>query len=114
MTDITRRATDLHDKWLAFGGKISQETAEVLSQLRAEVDQARRCGHLVRDLINPERFGHAVTAEIRDAARVALGLPATETTRLPMQSFNESAAKRDALTWPRGSLGEDISEGSTR
>lgn len=101
MTDITHRASELHDKWLAFGGKISQETAEVLAQLRAEVDEARRCGHLVRDLLNPERFGHAVNAEIRDAARVALGLPASETAPPPAtaESFNEDTAKRDAIAF---------------
>lgn len=31
------------------------------------------CAELVRRLLNPEQFGHAVTAEVRDAARVALG-----------------------------------------
>lgn len=63
-------------------------------------------------LLDPERLGYAVRGEIRDAARQALGLPAVETTRVPMTSFNEGAAKRDALTWPRGSMGEDITEGS--
>ena len=32
------------------------------------------------DLLSPEMYGHAVTAEIRDRARKLLGLPAVETT----------------------------------
>lgn len=107
MTDITQRATELHDQWLAFGGKISRETAEVLSAMAEELRQARKCGRLVRDLLNPEMFGHAANAEIRDAARAALGLPAVE-LKTRMESFNESDARRTALGWPRGSLGEEV------
>lgn len=32
-------------------------------------------------LLDPEDLGHAATAEMRDMARVALGMPASETTR---------------------------------
>lgn len=34
---------------------------------------------LVDDLLNPEAFGHAVTAEVRDRARLANGRAAVET-----------------------------------
>lgn len=95
MTDITHRASELHAQWLNFGGKISQETAEVLTLMRIEVEQARQCGHLVRDLLNPERFGHAVNAEIRDAARRALGIKPCEAGKV--ESFNEDSARRAAL-----------------
>jgi hypothetical protein len=33
----------------------------------------------VWSLLDPEKLGHAVTAEVRDGAREALGLPRTET-----------------------------------
>ena len=32
----------------------------------------------VNDLLNPEVYGHAVSAEVRDQARVCLGLPKVE------------------------------------
>lgn len=32
-----------------------------------------------KDCLDPERFGHQATAEMRDAAREALGYPKTET-----------------------------------
>ena len=32
----------------------------------------------VNDLLNPEMYGHAVSAEVRDQARVCLGLPKVE------------------------------------
>jgi len=34
---------------------------------------------LARDLLDPELYGHAVTVEVRNAARRALGLVASET-----------------------------------
>lgn len=34
---------------------------------------------LVRDLINPDQFGYAVSAEVHAAARRVLGLPVTHT-----------------------------------
>lgn len=36
---------------------------------------------LAEDLLNPERFGYSVTAEVRDAARRATGRPAVETAK---------------------------------
>ena len=32
----------------------------------------------VNDLLNPEMYGHAVSSEVRDQARVCLGLPKVE------------------------------------
>ncbi|HWH75069.1 MAG TPA: hypothetical protein VNV16_12480 [Methylibium sp.] len=37
-----------------------------------------KCEQLALDLLDPEAFGHAVTAEVRDRARDALGLQTTE------------------------------------
>jgi hypothetical protein len=34
---------------------------------------------LIKDLLNPEMFGHAVNAEIRDRARECIGLKRVET-----------------------------------
>lgn len=33
----------------------------------------------LRNLLNPEMYGHAVTAEVRDEARVLLGMKKVET-----------------------------------
>jgi hypothetical protein len=40
--------------------------------------QLRALQRLAEDLLNPEELGHAATAEIRDRARIALGLRAVE------------------------------------
>jgi hypothetical protein len=50
--------------------------------------------------LDPEMYGHTVTAEIRDAARRVLGIPASE-TQPPAQSFNDGNAWRDAVASPR-------------
>jgi hypothetical protein len=78
--------------------------------LRQAMADSERLRAFVLDLLDPEGFGHAVTAEVRDAARRALGMPARELSRpaVLVGSFNESSARRDALAWPRGSLGEDV------
>lgn len=47
---------------------------------------------LVADLLDPEMYGYAVPAEVRDRARVVMGIKPVETV-----SFNESDARRDAL-----------------
>jgi len=36
----------------------------------------------LKSLLDPERFGHAVTAEVRDEARVLLGKKKVETVRV--------------------------------
>ena len=109
MTDIIQRADALIEKWLAHGGKISQDTADTLRAMRADVARLRACEQLARDLLDPERLGFADPIEIRDEARRALGITPVE-VRLAMTSFNESAARRDALNWPRGSLGEEVAD----
>jgi hypothetical protein len=74
--------------------------------LADEIDRLRA---FARDLLDPEGFGHAVTAEVRNAARRVLGISASEAKPVVVVgSFNESSARRDALAWPRGSLGEDV------
>lgn len=34
--------------------------------------------HFAIDCLNPDKYGYAVSAEVRDAARKALGFPASE------------------------------------
>jgi len=46
------------------------------------------------DLVNPSMYGHAVTAEIRDRARVLLGLAAVETK--PSNHQRESLTEKKA------------------
>lgn len=41
--------------------------------------QFDRLHRLAKNLLDPEMYGHAVSAEVRDAARAALGLPKVET-----------------------------------
>lgn len=40
--------------------------------------QLRALQRLAEDLLNPEEMGHAVTPEVRDRARIALGMRAVE------------------------------------
>lgn len=39
---------------------------------------ATLAGELLKDLLHPEELGHAVTPEVRDRARICLGMPAVE------------------------------------
>jgi hypothetical protein len=39
---------------------------------------ATLAGELLNDLLHPEELGHAVTPEVRDRARICLGMPAVE------------------------------------
>lgn len=111
VTDDLSIADDAVDELQRLQRAIELKDA-ALTQAMADLSKLRV---FARSLLDPELFGHAVSVEIRNAARRALGLPATETTRLPAQSFNEADVKRDALTWPCGSLGEDVThEGSPR
>jgi hypothetical protein len=48
------------------------------SRKHAAPMQLRALQILAEDLLNPEQLGHAATAEIRDRARIALGLRAVE------------------------------------
>lgn len=42
-------------------------------------EQKEQAAKLILRLLDPEDFGLSVTAEVRDAARRALGLPVVET-----------------------------------
>ncbi len=69
-----------------------------LRQTQADNDRLRAFAGYFLD---PEMFGHAVTAEIRDAARRVLGIPTSETKPATAESFNDGAAWRDAVASPR-------------
>ena len=49
--------------------------------------QLRELQQLAEDLIHPEQFGWSVTPEIRDRARVALGMKACETAAARVASY---------------------------
>lgn len=48
----------------------------VISMKEAQMEK------FVRRLLDPEGFGHAVTAEVRDEARVLLGMKKVETVKI--------------------------------
>ena len=50
---------------------------------------------LIRDLLDPEMYGYAVTAEVRDRARLVLGIAPCEA--LKPASLNHDNAWRDAI-----------------
>ena len=71
----------------AVGQPLTPATALALDLLRLCKAQASDVRYgpqtiaalaLARDLLNPEVLGHAVTPEVRDRARVALGIPPCE------------------------------------
>jgi hypothetical protein len=55
--------------------KIQAAQQQAMQPLTNDVKAIRELGALARNLLNPEVFGHAVTFEVRQAARRALGLP---------------------------------------
>lgn len=67
-----------------------------MQQLQADLQRLRGCEQLARDLLDPERFGWTADAQIRDAARRALGIAPVE---VPMAacSFNADEVWREAL-----------------
>lgn len=71
----------------------SGEPAVLLKDHQAAIAQAEA---LIRDLLNPEMYGYAVTPEVRDRARLVLGIAPCEALK-PATSFNHDNAWRDAL-----------------
>lgn len=71
-----------------------QGLKQYATTLGCDLNNAMR---LVRDLIDPEMYGHAVSAEVRDRARQVLGVAPCETVSKASESFNHDAAWRDAL-----------------
>lgn len=57
--------------------------AESMDNERAQDTAAKIVAmeRLVHNLLDPEMYGYAVTAEVRDAARVALGMTPVETKK---------------------------------
>lgn len=50
-----------------------------LDQWNKNVDERVKINHFLRRLLDPEDLGHAVTAEVRDEARVLMGMERVET-----------------------------------
>ena len=59
-------------------------------------NQTTACMQLVSDLLNPEMFGYACSAEVRDAARRALGLIDPEATLEAPLTKKVLASSRDS------------------
>lgn len=59
--------------------KVRIEHTHTTPPRRSNVATILALNKFAQNILNPEVFGNAVTAEIRDAARVALGLPKVET-----------------------------------
>lgn len=55
---------------------------------------ATLAGELLKDLLHPEELGHAVTPEVRDRARICLGMAAVEShlaySASPLRSGRQS------------------------
>ena len=62
-------------KEAAARAQASFDLQQITQPLTNDVKAIRELGALARNLLNPEVFGHAVTFEVRQAARRALGLP---------------------------------------
>lgn len=55
---------------------ISQAEKDYVDELTSKNDQME---NFIRSLLNPDGFGHAVSAEVRDEARYVLGMKKVET-----------------------------------
>jgi len=73
---------DLSD--ISYGGTIV--TSNITTTTQAEIDyreelesKCMRMNNFIRSLLNPDGFGHAVSAEVRDEARYVLGMERVET-----------------------------------
>ena len=57
-------------------------------------ESATLAGELLRDLLDPEMLGYAVPPEVRDRARICLGMPAVEShlaySKSPLQSGSQA------------------------
>ena len=46
--------------------------------MEKEINQLKKYKSFVKSLLNPDEYGHAVTAEVRDQARILLGMKPVE------------------------------------
>lgn len=88
--DLYRSSTTCDGEFPDSGDRVSYERERDLAirlhqaiERLSDVDsQHDACVDLVHALLDPERYGYTVTAEIRDAARRALGVRACESARM--------------------------------
>ncbi|MBY4947016.1 hypothetical protein K6V92_10340 [Cupriavidus respiraculi] len=73
----------LQDKldWLRATQGVTHAQVKLSADELEAVCMAERAVAFCRRLLDPEGYGFAVTAEVRDAAREAVGLPKVETVR---------------------------------
>lgn len=60
------------------------------------VDNIAALHKLAEDILNPEVYGFSVTADVRDAARRALGFPTVEWKDLPRETARYTQSQMDA------------------
>jgi hypothetical protein len=46
--------------------------------MEKEINELKKYKSFVKSLLNPDEYGHAVTAEVRDQARILLGMKPVE------------------------------------
>jgi cellobiose-specific phosphotransferase system component IIB len=46
--------------------------------MEKEINELQKYKSFVKSLLNPDEYGHAVTAEVRDQARILLGMKPVE------------------------------------
>ncbi len=46
--------------------------------MEKEINELQKYKSFVKSLLNPDEYGHAVTAEVRDQARILLGMDPVE------------------------------------
>lgn len=89
-----------------YARTLAAECDDLRSKLVAAVSAAHQntaAMYLVRDLLDPEMYGYAVSAEVRDRARQVLWIPPCEApvnvhlTVDSASSLNHDAAWRDAM-----------------
>lgn len=86
-----------------YARTLAAECDDLRSQLATTTRENDAALRLVCDLLDPEMYGYAVSAEVRDRARQVLGIPPCEATgkkSLPVRTagtLNHDAAWRDAL-----------------
>ena len=74
-----------------------QEIAEEISNWPDEKEPMARnildAYQFINSMLDPEKFGHAVSAEVRDSAREVLGMPKVEQALYGMDIYPEPLIK---------------------
>lgn len=58
---------------------LCNQLEKIMNENVVEINNEERYKNFIKKLLDPEMFGHAVTAEVRDEARYMLGMKRVET-----------------------------------